>query len=138
MSEIQIRDRELEDGRKRNPQKVWDIGDSDPSIEGPYGDEHPDKGAENEKNIERCEKVVLQAELERRKCTVEYNVEYKGQGNHPRQLLRERFVEYVAECDSDDRIQHHPHGREEPRRRRPRRFYECRIPRVCIHRLIMP
>ena len=133
---IQIRDGELEDGREGDPEEVRDVGVYNPRVGGSAGlnveleteriecIERPDERREDQQDVHGGEIVILQPELQVREREIENEVERKRQSDHPRQRARGGAVEDGTESNGDNRVQHRPHGAEDPRRWRPEGLQE--------------
>jgi len=124
---VQVCDCQLKGGRKQAPQEIRYVGVDDPvevrrSV--PRCVECPDKRADDEEDIERCQKVVLEAKLKRGKREVKYKIEGKRKCDEPFDLAGESPVKNGAERDCDDRVQDYPDGPEKPAWRRPARLDE--------------
>lgn len=132
---IQIRDGQLKDGRKGDPEEVRDVGEGDPLHIRIHGDERPDERTENEEDVYGGEGVILKSKLEIGVREIENEVEQERQSDDPRQGLSDkRLIEDLAERDRDNRVQHRPHGAKYPRRRRPRGLDELLVRGVGSHK----
>ncbi len=114
-----------------------EVRNGDPFNAGVDREERPDEGGEDEENINRRQKIILQAKLKRDKCKVENQIERERKRYESRQFSSECFVKHRAVSYRDNNIQHHPHRSEEPRGRSPRRFEKCGVPVVNGHALII-
>jgi hypothetical protein len=74
---VQVRNRQLEYGRKGDPEEVWDVDDGDPADMGPDSDHRPDERDEYEKDVDRGKEVVFESKLKVRKGEVEDEVEHE-------------------------------------------------------------
>jgi len=65
---IEVRNRKLKHGCERDPEEIRGVYIHDPAQARravPHCREYPDERAEDEEDIDRREKIILQAELER-------------------------------------------------------------------------
>src|SRR3989344_3576027 len=131
--QIQIGDGELEDSGKRYPCEIWDVGVCYPFVVRVDSDESPHESAENKEDIDRCEKIILKTELNRRVGEIEHEVEGKGDRYVRAQFPSERFIEYEAERDGHDDVEHCPYRCEKPCRRRPCGLEERGVLRHGVH-----
>ena len=114
-----------------------EVRKGDPFDAGVDCEECPDEGGEDEEDVNRRQKIILQAKLKRGEGEVENQVEREWKRYEPRQFSGECFVKYRAVCDRDNDIQHRPHRSEEPRGWSPRGFEKCGVPVVNRHALII-
>ena len=94
----------MEHGCKGNPEEVRKVGESDPFDAGVDCEERPDEGGEDEENINRRQKIILQAKLKRGECKVENQIEREGKRYEPRQFSGECFVKHRAVSYRDNGI----------------------------------
>ena len=102
--QIQIGYRELEHGRKGHPEEVREVRKGDPFDAGVDCEERPDEGGEDEENINRRQKIILQAKLKRGEGEVENQVERERKRYEPRQFSGECFVKHRAVSYRDNGI----------------------------------
>ncbi len=94
----------------------------------PDGFHSPKDGEPNDGNVERRQRQVAHAELDRRKGDVRDQVDGERNRDEPRDLLAGNTVEDIAKRDQDDRVKDLPNQTDRRWLRRPSRFVECVVP----------
>lgn len=97
-----MRDRQLEDCREDDPQKIWDVYQRNPFCMGIDRDHRPDKRSEDEQNINRCEEIILEPELDGRKGEIENEVQDKRQKDEKSYPALEIQIAGRAERNGND------------------------------------
>ncbi len=72
----------------------------------PNSDHHPDDGPECEEDIDCCEIIVLETELEWREREIEYKIEDEGHHDYCRNDTCSSEVKYANETYSNNDVEH--------------------------------
>lgn len=133
---IQNRDGQLQNRGKTHPKQIGDLHIKNPFFFVREDDFHcPQKRYQNEENINCGEKIILQSKLNRAKDEIEKEIERKRKRGQKWDFFLKSEPKNPSKRKCNEDIENCPNRSKEPRRRRPRRSDEFRIPSVCkVHK----
>ncbi len=132
---IQPGDAWLQDCGKGNPQQVGNVCPWNPGSKRIDDHHGPDQREQNQKYIQKCEKITSQLKLQRGKSSVEHNIQNKWQKNQPGYLRFRKHKDCCAKREEDTDIKDRPHRAKSLWRWSPGRFRQFFIP--LIHRCFL-
>ena len=125
---IHPRDRELQHRGDRDPDEVGHLGGSNPAMVRPDGQHHPDDCSPDNEDVDRRQRQIPHAELNRREDQIRHKVDSERQGDEERQPASCGLHEHVAKRRNDDGIEDLPDEADRLRGRRLRRLGQALIP----------